>query len=412
MNNPDSNAAARKDAQVISLVGLAHATSHFFQLVFPPLFPWLMRDFSLTYTEVGLLMTVFFVISGVGQALAGFAVDRIGARLVLFFGLGMLAAAGVLFGTAQSNDTLLIAAALAGCGNAVFHPADFTLLNHQVSPPRLGHAFSAHGLTGTLGWAAAPVAMVGIAGLADWRTAALTAAALAILVFLVLWRFRGLLSASGAGEAAGRKGGGQGRPSAFGFLGSRNVWMCFAFFLMWTSAFSALQNYAPAVLGNMYGLSLSLATSAVTAYMLGNAGGTLSGGFLAGSASPDRAVACGLAVAAAIAVLLATAIVPAAAVIPLMAAMGFGAGLAGPSRDMLVRQSAVSGAGAASYGRIYGFVYSGLDTGLALSPLLFGRLMDSSRFPEVMTGAAIFQALAILMAWRIVQPARAAVRTA
>ena len=59
---------ARRDAEVIGLIGLAHGTSHFFQLLLPPLFPWLMADFSLSYTRVGLLMTTFFVISGVGQA--------------------------------------------------------------------------------------------------------------------------------------------------------------------------------------------------------------------------------------------------------------------------------------------------------------------------------------------------------
>ena len=77
----------RHDAEIIGLVGLAHGTSHFFHLMLPPLFPWLMRDFSLSYTEAGLLMTVFFVVSGVGQAVAGFVVDRIGARPVLFFGI-------------------------------------------------------------------------------------------------------------------------------------------------------------------------------------------------------------------------------------------------------------------------------------------------------------------------------------
>lgn len=412
MNRTNSNAAGSKDFQVISLVGLAHACSHFFQLVLPPLFPWLMRDFSLSFTSVGLLMTVFFVISGVGQAIAGFAVDRFGARSVLIFGVAMLAASGILLGMAQNHEMLMVAAAVAGCGNAVFHPADYTLLNRQVSSPRLGHAFSTHGLTGTLGWAAAPVAMVGLAGLADWRTAAFFAAGVAFVVFIVLLLHRGLVPTESHGDAGGNAAAPIGRQSAFGFLASRNVWMCFAFFLMWTFAFSALQNFAPTVLGHMYGLSLSLATSAVTAYMLGNAAGTVSGGFLTNSTSPDRAVAWGLSAAAVIALVLAVGTVPAMTVIPLMAAMGFGAGLAGPSRDMLVRKSAVSGVGTASYGRIYGFVYSGLDTGLALSPLLFGHLMDSSRFTEVMIGIAVFQGLSILTALRIGQPASAAVRAA
>src|SRR6185295_2582990 len=80
----------RTDATVISLVGFAHGTSHFFHFLMPPLFPWLMRDFGLTFTQVGAAMTVFFVVSGVGQALAGFVVDRVGALRVLCGGVALL----------------------------------------------------------------------------------------------------------------------------------------------------------------------------------------------------------------------------------------------------------------------------------------------------------------------------------
>jgi len=138
-----------RDAEVIGLVGLAHGTSHFFHLMLPPLFPWLMRDFGLNFTQVGFLMTVFFIVSGVGQALAGFVVDRFGARPVLFFGVGTLAASGALVGLAGSYGGLIAAAAVAGLGNSVFHPVDFTLLNHRVSTPRLGHAFSCTGCRAT-----------------------------------------------------------------------------------------------------------------------------------------------------------------------------------------------------------------------------------------------------------------------
>src|SRR5215217_9560771 len=109
---------AHHDVGVISLVGLAHGTSHFFHLMLPPLFPWLMKDFSLSYTDVGLLTTTFFVISGIGQALAGFVVDRIGAFRVLLFGVTALMLAGVMLSIAGSYPSLLLTAALAGCGNS------------------------------------------------------------------------------------------------------------------------------------------------------------------------------------------------------------------------------------------------------------------------------------------------------
>lgn len=401
MNAVGKAGAPRGDFEVISLVSLAHAASHFFQMVLPPLFPWLMEAFSLSFTSAGLLMTVFFVISGLGQAAAGFAVDRFGAHRVLLCGLGLLGISGVLIAVSENHVMLLVAAAVAGLGNSVFHPADYTLLNRHVSVPRLGHAFSTHGLSGTLGWAAAPVLMFAVASASSWRVAALVAAAVPLLPLLLLLVRGGFAPvederSSGRAEKLARG-------SAFGFLQSRAVWMCFVFFVLWTLAFSAVQNFLAPVLGTLYGLPLSVATSAVTAYMLGSAAGTVSGGFLVNGPSPDRMVAWGLAAAALIALVLATSAPAAVLVVPLMAVMGFCAGLAGPSRDMLVRKSAVSGAGAAAYGRIYGFVYSGLDSGLAIAPLLFGWLMDSARLPQVIVGVALFQGLAVLAALRVGQ---------
>ena len=85
MSTPSSSPAVplRQDARTIGLIGVAHGTSHFFHLLLPPLFPLFIRDFGFSYSELGLLVSTFFVISGIGQALAGFLVDRVGARPVL-----------------------------------------------------------------------------------------------------------------------------------------------------------------------------------------------------------------------------------------------------------------------------------------------------------------------------------------
>src|SRR5262245_15006860 len=166
----------KHDATVISLVGFAHGTSHFFHLMLPPLFPWFMNDYSLSYTQVGGLTSVFFATSGIGQALAGFLVDRWGAHRVLCLGVGLLACSGILIAAAPALWGLYLAAFVAGLGNSVFHPADFSLLNHGVSQTRLGHAFSVHGLSGNLGWALSPLVMTVTATKFGWRMAGLVAA--------------------------------------------------------------------------------------------------------------------------------------------------------------------------------------------------------------------------------------------
>src|SRR5437879_6505944 len=286
MNRPafDTGAAVAVrragDFEVMSLVGFAHGTSHFFHLVIPSLFPWLMAEFGLSFTRAGTLTTACFSVSGVGQALAGVAVDRYGAQRVLAAGIALLTLSALTLSAANSYPALLAAAVLAGAGNAVFHPADFTVLNRSVSPARLAHAFSAHGVAGNIGWAAAPVCMAAIATAAGWRFAAVAAASLGIVA-----------------------------------------------------------------LGCAALLALSLASGAV----------------------------------------------PATAVTPLMAVFGFFTGTATPSRDLLVRRAAMERFGQRSFGRIYGFVYSGLDAGLSVAPILLGPLLDRGMFSAVLYAVALFQ---------------------
>ena len=390
--SPAAPASVRSDATIISLVGFAHGTSHFFHFVMPPLFPYLMREFGLSFTQAGALMTVFFVVSGVGQALAGFVVDRVGALRVLCGGMALLTVSGLLLSVAQSYPMLMLAAGVAGLGNCVFHPADFTLLNRRSSVSRLGHAFSVHGLSGSLGWAAAPVLMLAIAEVAGWRAAAVGASVVGLLALGFLFLNRRLLEDARVEVVEGARPSG----SSLAFLGAPVVWMCFAFFMLAVMAFGGLQNFAPPILERTYGVSLAFATTGLTTYLLGNAAGAAVGGFFASKGEhQDRLVAMALGAAALCAIGLASGAVAAWSVVALMGLMGFGSGFSGPSRDMLVRRAATSTHGVGGYGRIYGFVYSGIDTGLAIAPLVFGPLMDAGRYSNVLWGVATLQVAAI-----------------
>ena len=384
------------DFQVMTLVSFAHATSHFFHLVIPSLFPWLMADFGLSFTRAGALTTAFFVVSGVGQAAAGFAVDRWGAQKVLSAGLALLALSALTLALAHGYPALLAAALLAGAGNAVFHPADYTVLNHNVSPPRLGHAFSAHGVAGNVGWALAPILMTGIAAAAGWRIAALAAGSIGLLALASVVLFRGTLAVPASHHAVSD---GAPRSSPVAFLRVGAVWMCFLFFFFSTMGLSALQNFAPAVMNHVYGLPLTAAASALTAYLLGGAAGIAAGGFLAARyEAHERVVAVLLITAAVMALGLATGTVPGVLVLPLMTLFGFFTGTATPSRDLLVRRAAMDRFGKGSFGRIYGFVYSGLDAGLATAPVLLGPVMDRGMFPAVLYAVALFQGFAVVAA--------------
>ena len=398
MNTSTEVTPVRGDVAVIALIGCVHAVSHFFHLVIPLLFPWLMPAFDLSFTQAGALMTVFFAISGVGQALAGLAVDRIGAKPVLYCGVLLLALSGVLLGVAQNYPMLMLAAAAAGAGNSVFHPVDFTILNRRISKSRLGHAFSAHGLSGNLGWAAAPLLMIAVASFADWRSVAFVAAALAVASLALIYFFQAALGDLPE-HLESEKHVAAGSPvSTLTILRSPAVLFGFVFFFLITVAFGALQNFSPAALKAMYGLSLGVSASCLSGYLLGGAGGIVVGGFVANWRAQDQILAMCLAFGALISLLVASAVVADWAVLPLLTIMGFGVGIAGPSRDLLVRKAAMQGLNQASFGRVYGFVYSGLDLGIAAAPLIFGPIMDGGRFGALWVGIALFQGLAVVSA--------------
>lgn len=393
--------SARGEAAVIAIVGFAHASSHFFHLMLPPLFPWLIKDFGLGFAQVGSLMTVFFVISGVGQALAGIWVDRFGSHRVLCGGLMLLSMSGLCIYLAPGLPAIYVAAALAGLGNSVFHPADFALLNKRVSPVRLGHAFSVHGLSGNLGWAAAPVLMTTVASAYGWRAAGLCAALVGLSALgLLVWK-KELMQYPMLDRIVrhGQVDHSHANVSTWKLIRSRVVLLAFGFFFFATFGFGALQNFAPSLLGDIYGLSIAASTSALSIYLLAGCGGLLIGGFMvSGKRSLEYLVAGALFVAVLIALLLGWGVAPSPLAVPLMGTMGFFVGLAGPSRDMLVRTAAKARFGEAAFGRVYGFVYSGLDVGLALAPIMFGFLLDQHRPDLVFVGIAVTLVGAIVAA--------------
>jgi MFS transporter, FSR family, fosmidomycin resistance protein len=388
--------ALRQDAHIIGLVGLAHATSHFSHLLLAPLFPVFMREFGLSFSDVGLLVTLFFVISGTGQALAGFVVDRVGARPVLFGAMCMFALAALSAATASGYHGLVVAAMLAGLGNAPFHPADFTILNQRVSEPRLGYAFSAHGLTGNLGWAMAPLFLVGLSSAFGWRVAYLCAAAMYVGVLALLWAHRDKLATSTAKSRAADQSFVASTEHPLAYMKLPVVWWCFGFFMLSTMTLAVVQSFAPSILAKLHGVSFEAASLTLSAYMFCGAVGMFVGGWVAANKAvySDRVVAYAMATGAVLLLLCATSWLGATGTMVGLAVTGFAIGIGGPSRDMMIRKATPKSA----TGRVYGTVYSGLDVGFALSPVVFGALMDSGHYQATLAGAALVLLMSVGLA--------------
>jgi MFS transporter, FSR family, fosmidomycin resistance protein len=378
-----------RDLKVMGLVGSAHAASHFFHLILPPLFPILKAEFGVSYTALALLTTLFYAASGFAQTVAGFLVDRFGARRILLLGLSLLSLSVIGYGFTTKYWMLMVLSVSAGLGNSVFHPADLSILTSKVSSARLGRAYATHGLCGNLGWAIAPVFVGTIAIYSDWRTAAVAAGlvGMTIVAAFIIW---GAELREGDREAAAPAPRSERRSEAvirnLGMLLTPTIISCFLYFAFLAAALIGIQAFGVPAMQQLYGIDYSVATAALTAFLIGSAAGVFAGGVLADRTDQHAVIAmAGVALAAAVLTALGAQIVTVALVMPALALSGFFSGTTGPSRDMLVRKATPKGA----TGRIFGFVYSGLDLGSSLMPLALGVIMDGGGADFVFYACAV-----------------------
>ncbi|OFZ89114.1 MAG: hypothetical protein A2V78_11945 [Betaproteobacteria bacterium RBG_16_64_18] len=364
----------RTDVTIIGQVCVAHLMSHFYALVVPPIFFMLTEEFGVGYAAMGFATSMFYVASGLLQTPAGFAVDRLGGKAVLVGGLAVLSAGTLMIGFAPSYPLLLAAFMIAGAGNSVFHPADMAILNARVDPSRLGYAFSMHAVSGNLGWVVAPLFSVAIGTAFGWRAAMIAAGAIGLAIALLL-AFQPALRSEPHAPAV-REHGRAGVRADLRLLLSAPVLTCFSFFVFSSVTTVCLQTFSiPAMVG-LYGVAVTAATGALTGYLLGAVTGTLAGGFIASRVRRhDAAAITGVLVAMLFVLALASGALSQAMLALTMAIAGFFVGTVNPSRDIVIREVTPAHA----RGKVYGFVYSGIDLGSSVGPPLVGWFIDTGR---------------------------------
>ena len=370
------------ERQAIALVSSAHFVNHFQNLVLPPLFPFLKAALGIGFVQLGLALTVANILSVVAQLPIGYLVDRIGSRRMLVLGLGVSATALITFGLSPSYPRLLLATALLGLANSVFHTADYALLSARIAPVRVGRAFSIHTFSGFLGSAIAPVTVLALATKAGLTFAVIAAGGLALMAALPLAVVRGVDNLPTVGHP--------GEASVSQRLGLTSIFTptiigLTSFFALLSLSGSGISNFSVAALTSGFGTPLPVASLALTVYLAMQALGVLAGGLIADKTRRHAEVAAfGYGINACIVLAIATV---GLGVVPLIAAMGC-AGLLGglimPSRDMLVRAAAPPGA----MGRTFGVVTSGFNIGGMVGPLMFGFIMDHGA-PQWVFGASV-----------------------
>jgi MFS transporter, FSR family, fosmidomycin resistance protein len=376
--------ATRHDRQIIGVVGIAHLLSHYYQFVLPPVFVLIAADLGVSFIALGSMMGVLFLTSALCQTPAGFLVDKIGGRPVLFIGLFLLASATTGYAFAPNYETLIALSIVAGIGNSVFHPADYSMLNAGVSPTWMGRAYSVHSIGGYLGFALAPASVALLAGPLGWRMAvgAVGIAGIIIGILLYLWRGDEDVSQDASDTA---------KPAIKG-LGATillrpQILLSFFFFVVLAMGLIGLQSFATTSLVAGWSMSLEAAGLALSVFVFAAPVGILIGGYVADH-MPSPHITAGIAFAAAGLSILAIPLLGLGGLeisaAFLAAGLLFGFGL--PSRDMFIRSMTPEGAS----GRVFGFIYGGLDTGAAITPVLFGLFVDHDKPQWVFIAAGLF----------------------
>lgn len=390
--------APSRDAAVIAIVGVVHSTSHLFQFALPPMFPLLQKEFGASYAELGLVLSTFYLASGIGQAFVGILVDRHGGRVTLAWGTTLLSmgVGGMAF--ASELWMLYPLAFLAGAGNSVYHPADFAILSARVSPRLTGRAFGIHAFGGTLGYAVSPILLSVLGFTFGWRAALLMALVYGLSQAVLVWRAKELLGEGPISKTAIEE---SPRDIARGFVKLATMpalLVAFVYLTMTSIAGGAIQAFGAGSLSLLHSIDYQAATLAVTLFLFGQAAGILVGGSLADKTDRHEIVAGAGLVACAAFVL--GALYPAENFwVPKIcfALAGAAVGVTSASRDLLIKKLSPPGA----TGRTFGLVYSGFDIGFLIGPLVAGVLLDGGR-PDLVLIAVAIVYVATLFAIRAV----------
>ncbi len=385
-----------RELAIIGLISSVHFFSHFYYIALQPLFLLIQSEIGLNFTQLGLIVTVFAFTSAVGHYPGGVLVDRYGPRYFLIGGLIISSLTIIAMGFAPNYPTMLVLAALIGAADSVVHPADYAILSDRISEKRLGRAFSFHTFIGFFGFAVAPVVVVFLASVWDWRMALSISGLAGLLTAVIVALKRDLLPVLDTqarveqASAAKEKGAG-----ALSMLLSAPIIMMFMFYAVGSIGTSGIKDFSTVALVSFYDAAQNEAVRGVAGFMLGTAIGVLAGGVVADRFGRINLIATiGYLLASLAVVVIAMKWLPLWAAIGGYFVAGFTTGMIMPSRDLLVKAVTPPGA----MGKAFGLVTSGYGFGGAISPLLFGMLMDQGMVPMVIAAPAFFLVVAIAFA--------------
>lgn len=174
---------------VLTLAMLAFFVTFFARLVFSPVVPFVVEDFAISNTEIGLALTGMWLAYGLSQYPSGVLGDRFGEKSIMLLAVGGTAVATMVVAGVPLFPVFVVFAVLLGAFAGLHYTVATVLLSRTFDD--MGMAVSVHSLGAPLAGLVAPALGAWVGARFGWQAAVALAVALSVPVFvLVAWRVR------------------------------------------------------------------------------------------------------------------------------------------------------------------------------------------------------------------------------
>ena len=141
---------------ILMAISVSHCLNDTLQSLIPSIYPMLRENFSLSYSQIGLITLAFQLTASLLQPVVGLYTDHRPQPYSLTIGMGMSLAGLILLAYAPNYYAVLVAAMLVGTGSSVFHP-ESSRVARMASGGRTGLAQSVFQVGGNLGTSIGPL---------------------------------------------------------------------------------------------------------------------------------------------------------------------------------------------------------------------------------------------------------------
>lgn len=193
-------AAEPRTFRDVWLISAGHGLTHWYTATFYLLLPLIGKELGLSYTEIGLIMTVQHLAGAISNLPGGMVVDMVGKKgYLLAASLFWVGFPYALMSLTNSFWMLLVCVTLVGIGNNLWHPAAIPTLAHRY-PARKGLVLSVHGMGGNLGEAIAPFVVGALLAWISWRAVVVVNVVPGIVMAVLILVMLGAFTMTRAGE--------------------------------------------------------------------------------------------------------------------------------------------------------------------------------------------------------------------